>query len=87
MVIWDRKMLHPDMTIGEVPGTFYGLTANGWMDQELFENWLKSHFSTRNDFISDSVNEDCSAADCLSISLFRGVGGRRGMKGDSEDSI
>ena len=44
MVIWDRKMLHPDMSIGEIPGTFNGLTANGWMDQELFENWLKSHF-------------------------------------------
>ena len=27
-----------------MPGTFYGLTANGWMDQELFENWLMSHF-------------------------------------------
>ena len=44
LVIWDRKMLHPDMSIGEIPGTFNGLTANGWMDQELFENWLKSHF-------------------------------------------
>ena len=26
MVVWDRKTLHPDMAIGEVPGTFHGLT-------------------------------------------------------------
>ena len=44
MLIYDRKTLHPDMTIGEIPGTFYGFTSNGWMDQELFENWLVSHF-------------------------------------------
>ena len=44
MLIYDRKPLHPDMTIGEIPGTFYGFTSNGWMDQKLFENWLVSHF-------------------------------------------
>lgn len=44
MVVWDRKTLHPDMTVGEIPGTFYGLTHNGWMDQELFESWLTCHF-------------------------------------------
>ena len=44
MVVWDRKTLHPDMTVGEILGTFYGLTQNGWMNQELFENWLKCHF-------------------------------------------
>ena len=32
MVIFDRKTLKPDMTIGEVLGTFYGLSDNGWMD-------------------------------------------------------
>ena len=44
MVIFDRKTLKPDMTIGEVPGTFYGLSDNGWMDAELFEEWFKNHF-------------------------------------------
>ena len=44
MVIWDRKTLHPDMTRDEVPGTFYGLTSNGWMDMDLLENWLSLHF-------------------------------------------
>lgn len=44
MVVFDRKALKPEMTIGEVPGTFYGLSESGWMDSELFEEWLKNHF-------------------------------------------
>ena len=44
MVIFDRKSLKPEMTIGEVPSTFYGLSQSGWMDSELFEEWLKNHF-------------------------------------------
>ena len=34
----------PEITIGEVPGMMYGLSANGWMDTELFELWFKHHF-------------------------------------------
>ena len=44
MVIFDRKHLQPEMTTGEVPGTFYGLLESGWMDAELFEEWFKHHF-------------------------------------------
>ena len=44
MVIWDRKTLSAELTEGEVPGTFYGLSDNGWMDQELFHAWLCNHF-------------------------------------------
>jgi len=44
MVIFDQKSLKPEMTIGEVPGMMYGLSANGWMDTELFELWFKHHF-------------------------------------------
>ena len=44
MVIFDRKSLKPEMTIGEVPSTFYGLSDNGWMDTELFQEWFKNHF-------------------------------------------
>ena len=44
MVIFDRKSLKPEMTVGEVPGTFYGLSESGWMDSELFEEWFKNHF-------------------------------------------
>ena len=44
MVIWDRKKLSLELTAGEVPGTFYGLSDKGWMDQELFDAWLSCHF-------------------------------------------
>ena len=29
-VIFDRKTLNPEYTRGEVPGTLYGLSQNGW---------------------------------------------------------
>ena len=29
---------------GEVPGTIYGLSPNGWMDMELFHLWFIKHF-------------------------------------------
>ena len=44
MVIWDRKQLNPELAIGEVPGTIYGLSSKGWMDMELFDLWFKRHF-------------------------------------------
>ena len=44
MVIWDRKRLRPELTVEEVPGTIYGLSAKGWMDQELFDAWFHCHF-------------------------------------------
>ena len=44
MVVYDRKSLQPDMTEGEVPGTFYGLSESGWMNAELLEEWFKRHF-------------------------------------------
>ena len=43
-VIYDRKTLNPEYTIGEVPGTIYGLSQNGWMDKELFSDWFFHHF-------------------------------------------
>ena len=44
MVIFDRKQLSTELTVGEVPGTFYGLSNKGWMDQELFDAWFSGHF-------------------------------------------
>ena len=44
MVIWDRKFLSPELTHGEIPGTIYGLSKNGWMDMELFNLWFTNHF-------------------------------------------
>ena len=44
MVIFDRKTLRPELTIGEVPGTIYGLSDSGWINSELFSHWFSSHF-------------------------------------------
>ena len=44
MVIFDWKFLNPQLTIGEVPGTFYGLSDSGWMDTHLFNEWFCNHF-------------------------------------------
>ena len=44
LIVFDRKYLKPEMTIGEVPGSMYGLSENGWMDGELFEQWFQHHF-------------------------------------------
>lgn len=43
-VIFDRKTLNPELTIGEVPGTLYGLSGNGWITRDLFHHWFKHHF-------------------------------------------
>ena len=44
MVIWARKTLPPELAIGEVPGSRYGLSTKGWIDHELFDNWFHKHF-------------------------------------------
>ena len=43
-VIFDRKTLKPELTVGEVPGTVHGLSSKGWIDGELFELWFTHHF-------------------------------------------
>jgi len=43
-VIFDAKNLNLDWTIGEVPGTMYGLSKNGWIDMVLFKEWFYRHF-------------------------------------------
>ena len=43
-IIFDAKQLNILWTKGEVPGTRYGLSKNGWTDQELFKGRLKHHF-------------------------------------------
>ena len=44
MVIFDRRALKPELTLGEVPGTFYGLSDSGWIDAGLFHEWFMNHF-------------------------------------------
>ena len=34
MVIFDAKRLNPERTIGEFPGTKYGLSNNGWINSD-----------------------------------------------------
>ena len=43
MIKFEGKYLNHEWTIGEVPGTIYGMSDKGWTDQELFMFWLK-HF-------------------------------------------
>ena len=31
-------------TRGEVPGTLYGLSKNGWIDSDIFESCFQQHF-------------------------------------------
>ena len=44
MVIFEGKYLNHQWTVGEVSGTYYGMSGKGWTDQELFMHWLKEHF-------------------------------------------
>ena len=43
-VIFDAKNLNMDWTEGELPGTTYGLSSNGWIDMELSHLWFTSTF-------------------------------------------
>ena len=43
-IIFDNKTLNPSLTVGEIPGTLYGLSGSGWIDSELFLDWFLQHF-------------------------------------------
>ena len=36
MIIWNKKTMAPDMATGEIPGTLYGFSDNGWINAHLF---------------------------------------------------
>ena len=40
MVIFKGERLNYEWTRGEVPGTEYGMSPQGWIDHELFYEWL-----------------------------------------------
>jgi len=44
MVVFSGKRFNHELSIGEVPGTLYGMSDSGWMDSELFSNWFSSQF-------------------------------------------
>ena len=44
MVIFSGKQFNHELSVGEVPGTLYGMSENGWMDAELFQLWFCNLF-------------------------------------------
>ena len=44
MVIFKGERFNHEWSVGEVPGTLYGMSENGWIDQELFYYWFKNVF-------------------------------------------
>ena len=43
MVIYGRKAISAALVENEIPGTIYGLSSKGWIDQDLFDQWF-DHF-------------------------------------------
>lgn len=44
LVVLKGKSIPAYFTDGEVPETRYGLSVNGWSDQQIFHGWFKEHF-------------------------------------------
>lgn len=44
MVIFEGQCFNPEWSRGEVPDTLYGMSDNGWTDQELLFYWLTELF-------------------------------------------
>ena len=44
MVVFAGKYFNSSLSKGEIPATLYGMSQNGWMDQELFAEWFLQHF-------------------------------------------
>ena len=44
MVIFKGEKFNHQWSVGEVPGTLYGMSESGWIDQELFFLWLDKLF-------------------------------------------
>ena len=36
--------MNQELTIGEIPGTLYGCSEKGWINQKLFSHWFENHF-------------------------------------------
>ena len=45
MVILKGERFNHEWTEGEVPNTLYGMSENGWIDQELYNSWFESSLS------------------------------------------
>ena len=47
MVIFKGERFNHEWSVGEVPDTLYGMSENGWIDQELFFYWFGNIFLKR----------------------------------------
>ena len=45
VVIFKGEKINHQWSMGEVPGTLYGMSESGWIDQELFFLWLDKLFN------------------------------------------
>lgn len=43
-IIWEGKTMSPELAVGELPGTEYGLSDSGWMNSTLFALWFRKVF-------------------------------------------
>jgi len=61
-VIFDRKNLNQELTIGEIPGTMYGLSlGSGWIDTELLKT-VKAQVSQKQVHMMQLFSSHCYAA-------------------------
>ena len=44
MIILSKKTMSPDMATGELQGTLYGFSNNGWTNSHLFHKWFEKQF-------------------------------------------
>ena len=44
IVVLDTKTLNTKVSEGEVPGTGYAFSENGWMTKRILDEWFKYHF-------------------------------------------
>ncbi len=68
LVIFDRETLKPEMTVGEVPGTMYGLSSSGWIHTEL---WKRLYHpaearTASSPVVVTTISAECSPAAPLS---------------------
>ena len=44
MTVFKGKRLNREWTKGEIPNTLYGMSPQGWINHELFAEWLEKLF-------------------------------------------
>jgi len=44
MVIMKGERFNHEWTVGKVPNALYGMSKNGWIDQELYNDWFEKLF-------------------------------------------